>query len=269
MRRSKTQFPLRAGEARLVHIQSLDRGLQLLEKLALAPEAVGSAELSRVLGVDRSTVHRLLGTLQRRGYVQQDQATRHYRLGLKVVELSRQVLDGLAWPAVARGHLEALARDTGESASLVVVAGGQVMCVMHRPSAAALTVNDVVGVALVPHATACGKVLLAHATDGARATLLADEPLAAQTPRTLTDRAALTLHLKQIQQQGYALEDEERHTGVRSIAAPVWNHGAEVMAALSLSGPALRLTYDRLPVLITCVHQAAERLSAALGYVQP
>lgn len=266
MPRTKIRPSVPSANGHAAHIQALDRGLQLMDQLAMTAQPVSLADLSRHLGVDRSTAHRLLSTLQHRGYVQQETVSRHYRLGLKLVVLSRHVLDSLPWQAVAREAMHALTQATGESVNLVVSSSRQFTCVMQQPSEASLAVTSEVGAVYAPYATAAGKVLLAHLSDEQRGECLGPAPLMSFTPRTLTDPAALALHLNTVKQLGYAIDDEERYPAVRCVAAPVRNHQAEIMAALSLSGPAVRLTYDRLPALISQLQQTAQQLSTALGY---
>jgi len=254
------------SEPRGAYIQSLDRGLQLLELLSLAKEPMGLPELSKALGVDRSTVHRLLGTLLKRGYVQQDLDSKRYELGLKVVELSRRAIDRLSLRAVAKPFLKQLVRETGESANLAVMASNQAICIDHEPSPLALAVTNDIGVPFALHATAIGKVLLAALPDDQLMSLSDAGHLVAYTPRTITDFRTLQVHLQLIRQQGYAFDDEERFIGVRCIAAPIHDHRCKVVAALSLSGPTTRMTLEKVPTLAELVKKTAADISMALGY---
>lgn len=251
---------------RAPRVQSLDRGLQLLELLGAAREPMSLADLAELVQVDRSTAHRLLGTLGQRGYIGQDARTKRYSLGLKIVELGRHALEGLSLRAVARLYLEALARESGESANLVVRAGGQAVCVELEPSPSILSVTNEIGAVFAPHATAAGKVLLAYTPEADRLAWLGAAARPAFTPRTLTDLAALTSHLQQVTRQGFAVDDEESHLGVRCVAAPIHDHRGKVVAALSLSGPAMRVTLERLPALTALVLKTARAISTALGY---
>jgi DNA-binding IclR family transcriptional regulator len=255
------------GENIRTQVQSLDRGLQLLEALSLAREPLGLPELAELLHVDRSTVHRLLGTLTQRGYARQDPDSKRYSIGLKVVELSRRALDGLSLRAVAKPHIKRLVQQTGESVNLAVVADGQIICIDHDPSPLALAVTNDIGVPFAPHATAIGKVLLAHLNDSQREALLDPGPYAVFTPRTITHPDALRMSLNVIRQQGYALDDEERFIGVRCLAAPVRDHRSKVVAALSLSGPTARVTLEKVPAFAKLVVETADQVSAALGFV--
>ncbi len=261
---SPTSVPNRMS-GRTAPVRSLDRGLQLLEFLGAAPEPLSLADLARLAGVDRSTAHRLLGTLLQRGYVTQDARGKRYRLGLKVVELSRQALGDLKLRTVAKGPLKELVRTSGEAANLVVREGDQAVCVDIEPSPAVLAVTNEVGAIFALHATAAGKVLLAHLPEPEMAAWLARHPLPAFAPRSVTDRASLDSYLKQVRRQGYAVDDEESHVGVRCVAAPIRNHQGAVAAALSLSGPAARVTLERLPYFVVLAQKAARGTSTALG----
>lgn len=258
--------PKPPAEARANHIQSLDRGLQLLEFLGHASQPMGLAELATLLRVDRSTAYRLLSTLAQRDFVRQDPESKHYSLGLKVVELSRRAVDGLALRAVARDRLRHLVQQSGESANLVVMVKDQAVCIDAEPSPAVLAVSDEVGAIYALHATAAGKILLAHLPDTQRAHILSRAPLPAHTLRTLTDLNALQAHLQLVRQQGYALDDEERFVGVRCVAAPVRDHRGRVIAAISISGPASRLTLEKVPELAALVKETTMGISLALGY---
>lgn len=263
-------MPQEAGPSqpapRVARVQSLDRGLQLLELLGAAHEPMSLGDLAELVQVDRSTAHRLLGTLGQRGFIGQDARTKRYSLGLKIVELGRHALDGLSLRTVARSYLKELARESGESANLIVRAGGQAVCVELEPSPSILSVTNEIGAVFAPHATAAGKVLLAHATEADRLAWLGAAARPAFTPRTLSDLAALTSHLQQVMRQGFAVDDEESHLGVRCVAAPIRDNRGAVAAALSLSGPAMRVTLERLPTLTALVVKTARAISTALGY---
>jgi IclR family acetate operon transcriptional repressor len=251
---------------RPARVQALDRGLQLLELLGEAREPMSLADLAELVQVDRSTAHRLLGTLGQRGYITQDARTRRYSLGLKTVELGRHALEGLSLRTVARRYLPELARETGESANLVLRAGHQAVCVELAPSPSILSVTNEIGTVFAPHATASGKVLLAYAVEADRLAWLSAAPRPAFTPRTITDLTVLASHLQQVARQGYAVDDEESHLGVRCVAAPIYDHWRNVVAAVSLSGPAMRVTLERLPALAARLLASARAISNALGY---
>jgi IclR family KDG regulon transcriptional repressor len=254
------------SELRASTVQSLDRGLQLLELLSLADEPQGLPEMADVLEVDRSTVHRLLATLLQRGFVQQDPESRRYVMGLKMVELSRRAIDRLSPRLVSKPYLKQLVQQTGESANLAILAGGQAICIEHEPSPSALAVTNEIGAVFALHATACGKVLIAALPPDEQRELVEADLDSGFTPRTITDLAALQVHLQHVQQQGYAVDDEERYIGARCVAAPVRGLSGKVVAAISLSGPAMRMTLDMIPLVSRQVMHIASAISAELGH---
>jgi DNA-binding IclR family transcriptional regulator len=247
-------------------IQSLDRGLQLLEIISQAKQPMGLPELSEMMNIDRSTVHRLLGTLQKRNYVVQDPVSKRYSLGLRVIELSRHALDGINFRTIAKPYLKRLSRETGESTNLFILTNNHAVCVDYEASPSPLAVTNDTGVVYIMHATAGGKVLLAYMPEALRQKILNSGPLTAYTPRTFTDVNALLMHLQQIRAQGYAIDDEERYVGVRCIAAPIFDHTRKNIAGISISGPASRVTLDHITELSALVVNAADDISLELGY---
>jgi IclR family transcriptional regulator, KDG regulon repressor len=247
-------------------IQSLDRGLQLLEIISQAKEPMGLPELAEMLDVDRSTIHRLLGTLQQRNYVVQEPINKRYSLGLKVIELSRRALDGINLRTIAKPYLKRLSRETGESTSLFILTNSHAICVDYEASPSPLAVTNDTGVVYILHATAGGKVLMAFMSENQRQNIINTNPLTSFTPRTITDYNVFNMHLQQVRDQGFALDDEERYVGVRCIAGPIRDHTSKVVAGISMSGPATRVTLDRVTELARHVVGAANDISAELGY---
>ena len=247
-------------------IQSLDRGLQLLDIISQANEPMGLPELAEMLKVDRSTVFRLLGTLQQRNFVVQDPITKRYSLGLKAIELSRRALDGINFRAIAKPYLKRLAKETGESTNLFILADDHAICIDFVASSSPLAVANDTGIIYIMHATAGGKVLLAFLPEAICQRIIKSNPLKAFTPRTITDANVLQMHLAQIREQGFALDDEERYVGVRCIAAPICDHTRKVIAGISMSGPASRVTLDHIPELAQSVKHAANDISIELGF---
>jgi len=160
-----------------------------------------------------------------------------------------------------------LVQQSGESSNLAILAGGQAICIEHEPSPSALAVTNEIGAVFALHATACGKVLVAALPPAERRKLVEADLGSGFTPRTITDLAALQLHLQLVQQQGYAVDDEERYIGARCVAAPVHGLSGKVVAAVSLSGPAMRMTLDRIATVSQQVMDIAAAISAALGHL--
>jgi len=247
-------------------IQSLDRGLQLIEIISQAKEPMGLPELAEILDVDRSTVHRLLGTLHQRNFVVQDPVNKRYSLGLKIIELSRRALDGINFRSIAKPYLKRLSKETGESTNLFILTDDHAICVDYEASPSPLAVTNDTGIIYIMHATAGGKALLAFIDDPSRQRIIQRTQLIAFTPRTITDINVLKMQLQQIREQGFALDDEERYVGVRCIAAPIFSHTRKVIAGISMSAPASRVTLDRIHELAQLVIHAASDISTELGF---
>jgi IclR family transcriptional regulator, KDG regulon repressor len=255
---------LRSGTPR--RIQVLDRALRALETLADAPGGLGVTELGRRLGVDKSTAHRLLATFVHRGYVRVDPRTQRYLLGIRLVGLGASAWRGVDLAETARPVLETLRDESGEAAHLAVLMDGEAVFLAKASAPGALTVNVGVGSRAPVHCTSLGKALLAWLAEPELHALLSESTFPRFTARTITDAEDLTRHLKLVRERGWALDDEERDVGLRCLAAPVRDAGELVIAAVGISGPAARVTLDRVDALAEQVVAAALAVSAGIGH---
>lgn len=243
-------------------IQSLARGLEILDLLASAENGMSVTEFAQRLDVDKSSASRLLQTLAFYGYAEQDTDTRRYVLGHKVLLLSNSVLNRMPLRDHAHPVLKQLTQATGECSHMAILAQGKALYIDQVESPSILRVETEIGTMAPLHCTALGKVLLAFNHS------VVPEALHAHTPRTITDPAALKHHIDQVYRQGYATDDEEHVPGVRCIAAPVYSFRGRVVGAIGISGPAGRMTYDKFPKLAESVLDRAGELSRRLGSMQ-
>jgi DNA-binding IclR family transcriptional regulator len=245
-------------------VQSLERGLTALE---MAIEGgVRSSEVAQVLETDRSTAYRLLYTLMAKGYLLQDPTTREFTPNpTKFFQLHSKVATLLDWTEVAASFLSVLRDQSGETANLGVRQENSVIYIAHKPGQAALSVNFALGTSRPLHCSALGKVLLASCPAAEIEQVLAQIPFTANTAKTITEPHGLKQHLITVQNCGYAIDDEETVEGVRCIAAPIYDHRKQVIAAIGISGPSTRVTIERLPKLTYLVMNIADRISTALG----
>jgi len=245
----------------LSEIQSLARGLKIMELMAVSEEGIGITELAEKLGVDKSSASRLVHTLVSHGYAEQIPGTRRFRLGPQVVRLSRSLLTRMPLREEAKPFLRQLVDRTGECAHLAILAQGQALYIDQVESPATLRVTTGVGTLAPLHCTALGKCLLAFTDD-----VPLPPELPAFTPRTITDPDTLRLHLEQTRRQGYAVDDEEYDYGVRCVAAPVYDFRGKVIGAIGISGPAGRMNLDRLPEYARIVMEASKGLSDRMSF---
>ncbi len=228
--------------------QAVDRAAQLLVHVVHCPEPVTFTELTAASGLAKSTTSRLLMALERSGLVQRDTRGR-FRPG--------EVFVSYAW----RGGAEAGLITTGETINLGVASRGMVEQIAQVDSTYLIGGTNWVGLSVPLHCAALGKVLLAY---GAAA--LPPGRLVRRTGRTITSRDALEADLAEVRRRGYAVTSEELEPGLVAVAAPVYRDGAAVVAALSVSGPATRLTRTRIPAIASLCMTEASALSAVLGY---
>ncbi len=248
--------PVRA--ARSGGVQSVDRALDLLEALAGAGHPVGVGEVAAMTGLPQGTAHRLLRTLQSRGYVRHD-AARKYSLGAAALRLGRPTHRSVAHSA--RPYLAELVQATGETANLSVLEGDDVVYVAQVSSPHTLRMFAEVGRHVPPHSTASGKVLLAGLPPERAAGVVRRLPLPRLTETTITDPADLLAELDRARERGWAADEGEQERGVRCVAVPV-GRGDDVVAAISLSGPSERFAGAAQDGLVEQMTEVARALAA-------
>lgn len=248
------------------HISSVLRALDILDYLESCQENVGVTEVGQVLGVHKSTASRLLSTMESKGYVQRDNATGKYSLGMRLVELARARLDRIDVRALARPFLEELVQKTGETAHLGVLDRGLVIYVDKVDTPQVLMMRSRIGYRVSPHCTALGKAILALLRDDEIDAVLKRQSFTRFTPNTITDPLTFKECLRQVRMQGFAIDDEEHEEGIICVASGVRDHAGRVVGAISVSGPTIRVTRQQLEEFGVQVRDACRRLSSSLGY---
>jgi DNA-binding IclR family transcriptional regulator len=239
-------------------MQSADKALAILAAFDEGRPDLGVSELAGELGMHKSTVSRLLAALERRGLVRRE--GERFAPGPELARLGALAVRGLTLAGVARPPLELLAERTGETVNLAVREGDRALNVLQVDAVHFVGVTDWTGRAAPLHASANGKALLAFG-DGR-----APGRLAKLTPRTIVDRGELRAELDRTRSAGFAVALEELELGLHAVAAPVFDAGGSCVAAVSVSGPAYRLTELRLPAVGELCAASAADVSARLGF---
>ena len=240
---------------------SVSRAIQAIDELASTDEALGVNEIGRRLGVSASTASRLMATLESGGLVQRTGDGGPYRLGLRLLALADHVLSDLDVRQLARPQLEAVAAETGETATLSVPGGGEVVTADFVAGRSSVVSMARLGRPSTLHATAAGKVMLAF---GPAAGEIDDElPLEALTEHTVTDRRRLAEQISEVRRQGWAEACEERELDLIALAAPVFGHGGDLVAILGVQGPATRMGSRRRSEVLPALLEAARELTRA------
>ena len=242
-------------------VQSVDRALGILLAFQDGPALLGPTELSRRLGLSKSAIHALLVSLERTGFVYRDDAAGKYGLGPRLAQLAGLWAEGETTRALARPTLEELARELNETVFLGIIRGNRAVYADRIESQQRLRVVGEIGEVIPLHATALGKVFLAHLPAVRLRDALAG-PLEAFTARTITDPEQLRAECAAIRDRGYAVSDGERDELTLGVAAAVRGPTGEVRAALTAAGPRGRFDVARSAALVV---RAADTLSGRLN----
>ncbi len=245
-------------------LQSVDRALQVLELLA-AWGSGGVSELATEIGVHKSTAFRLLGALEARDLVEQTSERGKYQLGFGLARLARRVNVHPEITDQARTVTEGLAHKVGESINVAVLRETFVVNVVQSRGQASIASHNWIGQLTPLHATSSGKVLLAYSDPASRERLIA-HGLERFTGNTHTDPVLLQNELALVQERGHATTYGELEVGLNAVAVPVRGEDGTVVAALSASGPAYRLTPERIAEILGKVEAGGVELSRRLGH---
>ncbi|MCL5779914.1 MAG: IclR family transcriptional regulator [Firmicutes bacterium] len=250
-------------------VQSLDRALDILEELSRHESGLGVTEIGSIVGLHKSTVHRLLHTLMLRGYVEKKNDTEKYRLGLKLISLGQARLDSMEIRSEARPFLQELMEQTQEAVHLCLWENGKVVYIDKVESRNSVLMYSRIGRVAPIHCTGVGKVIAAFQHEEEVIKIIKESGLVYKTDKTITQLDKLLKHFEEIRRQGYAIDDEEHDPGLRCVAAPVRDYKGNVIASISVAGPTVRVTKDRIEKeLATMLIETANKISRQLGYRQ-
>ena len=246
-------------------VRALARGLDVLRLFGtLAPE-LSQSQVAEALSLPAPTVHRLVGTLEQRGFLIRDRTSRRFRLGLEILRLFVPLMEGMRVPEVAREHVRALASESGETANLGTLDGDEVVYVMGYSGNRLLTVQTSVGLRLPAHCTALGKCLLATVGDELAERFLGPEPYVRRTRRTKGTWGELREDLQRVRADGYALSEEEFEVGLVSLAVPLSVANGRAPLAINVSLPSVRATESERQRLLERLRTTAEAIEMSLA----
>lgn len=246
-------------------IQSVGRAFSILEQFSADERELGVTTLAARVGLHKSTCFGLLYTLQELGYIQQNPDTGRYSLGLKAFELGQLYIQGQDIRQLAKPYLRRLVEQTEETAHLVVMEGLRAVYIDKVEGPHSMTISSRIGRQARMHCSGVGKVLLANMREADRNEVLNNLVFVRNTVHTITDKDVLREHLRQIREQGYAIDAEEIEIGLCCVAAPVFNSRNQAVAAVSVSGPSVRLMGEKLAVFTKQVQETAQEISRQLG----
>jgi len=256
----------RSAERPVYRVQVLERAVDILQVLSEDSRELAAGEVAERLSLHKSTIHRLLTVLDQHRLIRRDAETGRYALGLRLFEFGTRAVRGLRLRDQAQPYLDQLARETGETAHVCVLDGGDMVSIAYAEGPRSLRMPATVGRRTPAYCSAVGKAMLAFLSEGPLDDVLSERPQRACTNKTLVTRAALLDDLRQTRTRGYAIDDEEIEKGLRCVGGPVWNYTGEVVAAISVAGPAFRITKSRVRAVARAVLATTRALSTELGY---
>jgi IclR family KDG regulon transcriptional repressor len=246
-------------------LSSVTTAMRLLKTFSEGEVEIGVTSLAKRLGVAKSTVYRLASTLVAEGLLEQNKENDKYRLGIALFGLGALVRQRMTVSNEGRPHIFALREATNETVHLAVLDGQNIMYVYDLESTQAIRMRANLGDRKPAFCSSEGRAMLAYEDDDTVAEALRG-PLAPRTAHTITDPKKIMKALAEVRRQGFAFEDEQCETGMRSVAAPIRDAEGNVVAAVGIAGPVERLSDEALKRFAPLVVQTADVISARLGY---
>lgn len=248
---------------------AVERALAMLEAVAQGADGLSNAEISRKLQIPKSSASYILRTLETQGYLNRNPETGKYRVGLKVLSLSRGALTGIDVREVALPIMRHLVEKTNLTCHLAILDGPDAVYIEKVEPTGFIRMDTWVGRRMRVHATSVGKSLVAHIPQERLEKMLAERGLEKRTSKTITTVPRLLKDLEKVREQGYAVDDEENNMGARCLGAPVFNQDGSIEAAIGLSGTINQVNPHTMPRIVEHLKDAARHVSMQLGYRVP
>lgn len=249
-------------------MKTVVKAITLLKRLSSQKAEWGLSDLARATGIDKVIAFRLLRALVQEEFVSKDPKSRRYRLGPAVMDLANGQFARVEPLAVARPHLNALCKETGETVHFMVRRDLKVTIAMVLESPHELRVAGRIGDAVPLYCTSSGRCFIAFGDEALQGDALR-EPLGPWTQFTITDRAALEVEIERVRADGFAIDDRQVLEHARAAAAPIFGADGEVLACIVVIGPTMRVTRAKVRAFAKSVRDTARRVSRELGYAAP
>ena len=261
-RRGRT--PSKPG-AVTAQVQSLTRGLSILEALAKAEAGISLTDIGQRVGLPPSTTHRLLSTLEKMGYVYQSEELGRWYVGLQAFTVGSGFLANRDFVGQSHVYMRRLMEQSGETANLAILDGTEAVFIAQVQCREMMRILVKLGSRVPLHASGVGKAIFAALPDEQIDAILKVKGLPRITDNTIVAPETMWAALKVIRHRGYSFDDEEHAPGTRCVAATIYDEHAEPLGAISLAGPSSRLPDERIKQLGPIVAHTAEELTHRLG----
>ncbi|MGA9389927.1 MAG: IclR family transcriptional regulator [Candidatus Sulfotelmatobacter sp.] len=248
---------------------AVERALAMLEVVAQESGGLSNAEISRKLNIPKSSASYILRTLESQSYLTRDEESGKYRVGLKILSLSRGALSGIDVRGVALPIMRHLTQQTGLTCHLAILDGPDAVYIEKVEPEGFIRMDTWVGRRMRVHATSVGKALVAHIPQERLEEILRKSGMEKRTPKTITTLPRLLKELEKVRMRGYAVDDEENNLGARCVGAPVFNDRGLIEAGLGLSGTAQQVSPQTMPRILEALKDAARHISMGMGHRAP
>lgn len=249
----------------LVRVQSIDRAVAVLECFSENKREIKLSEISDMLNINKSTVHGILNTLKYHGFIEQDESTKKYRLGIRFIEYGEIVTNSINIGNIAYPIIERVSEKIEETVHIAMLDGHDVVYVEKKECNKSIKISTKIGVRIPAYVTADGKIILSYLKKD-KVKEYIPENMKKLTPNTITDKHELLEILCEIRNRGYATDNEEVIEGVVCVAAPIFDHRGDVRYSMSATGPRGRMAEDKIKEYIDVVKEAANEISHRIGY---
>lgn len=247
-------------------VQSVDRTLTILEVLSDYNDGLGITEISSLVNLHKSTVHRLLSTLIHKGYVVQDEESSRYKITFKLFELGSKKVHKLDLLKISRPYIKMLMESVNEVVHLIIREETDIVYIDKVEANNTISMASRIGKRNPMYCTATGKAILAYLPEEEIREVWNKSKIVKLTKNTNTDFILFKKELQEVKKNGYAIDDEENEIGVKCVGAPIFDMNGDVVAAISVTGPVTRITDDKIDFISNEVMQCTNLISKEMGY---
>ncbi|MDR7870472.1 MAG: IclR family transcriptional regulator [Tissierellaceae bacterium] len=251
--------------AKTGRVQAIDRAIKILDCFNEDRRELRLSEISDMLDINKSTVHGIISTLKFHGLIDQDEETQKYRLGLHLMRLGDIVSNSLDIRSITSPVIDKVCKELQETVHIGTLDDMEVVYINKQESNQSMRIFTTIGARNPAYCTGVGKSMLAYLDEEILMNKLPDK-LNSITPKTITDKNELLQNLTKVKLDGYAFDDEENNIGLTCVAAPIFDHSGRAKYGISVSGPTIRMTYEKINNSIKVVKEAAMEISYKLGF---
>lgn len=256
---------IRARESKSAPVGVVTKVLHILETLHDAPSGLQLKDVAQLTGINKSTAYRFLAHLEHEGYVFRD-SSGAYAIGVRLARLASGASYQTTLRKLSRPILQQLWRITGETVNIAVLDGREVLYLDVMESSHTFRLVSQIGMRRPVYCTALGKAMLAFIPEEEQQYFFDGMSFERFTPHTIRGAVQLRKEFTLIRQRGYSIDNEEAYLGSRCIGAPIFEASGKITAALSVSGPTMRVTREKVPAMAAAAKNAAMAISRTLGY---